>query len=623
MSAPDGGIQTPFNLPYTEDTFHKKILDARQRGEDFFVFESAGKSLEETYRYMMTLPGLKEWFNDALNSGFTLPKFQITHCGFFSHGHVMFITLEPHPEAWDIFKRFTKVFEQTYTRFLDLQKAEARARESKIETALERVRARALAMQEPEELAEVARVLRHEMGSIGAQSLETSTIYIYDVASKKADTWFAFRDPQQKKKKIVTDHILLDMKKTAVGRKMIKFYESDEVTATIPMKGRNRVEWVEYAFILSPKFRKIYKGKIPDRNYHLHKFSHGAIGATSTDELSEENWDLLKRAASAFSLAYSRFQDLTQARHDLIRLKEEKQRAEDALKELKATQTQLIHSEKMASLGELTAGIAHEIQNPLNFVNNFSEVSGELIDELKEERAKSKEHRDEELIMEILGDIEQNLEKINHHGDRASSIVKGMLSHSRASSGERIPTDINALCGEYLRLAYHGLRAKDKSFNASYETNFEANLPKITVAWQDIGRVILNLINNAFYACTERLALSRVEGSRSAVSTKSFSTTEALAKEVASEDGEFKPTVWLCTEQENGMIQISVKDNGSGIPKESIDKIFQPFFTTKPTGKGTGLGLSLSYDIVQAHGGELKVESMEGEGTEFKVMLPV
>ncbi|MBP6235706.1 MAG: GHKL domain-containing protein [Saprospiraceae bacterium] len=264
-------------------------------------------------------------------------------------------------------------------------------------------------------------------------------------------------------------------------------------------------------------------------------------------------------------------------------------RLSDALQQLQATQSQLIQSEKMASLGELTAGIAHEIQNPLNFVNNFSELSVDLAKELKEEVEKIEiPEKDKEYVSEIIGDLSQNQEKINHHGKRASSIVKGMLEHSRKSSGTKEPTDNNALADEYLRLAYHGLRAKNKDFNATMETHFDPNLPKIEVIPQDIGRVLLNLINNAFYAVNER-----------------------------SKKGEagYQPIISITTQLiANTQLLIAIKDNGSGIPDAIKDKIFQPFFTTKPTGQGTGLGLSLAYDIVKAHGGELTIESQVGEG---------
>ncbi len=273
-------------------------------------------------------------------------------------------------------------------------------------------------------------------------------------------------------------------------------------------------------------------------------------------------------------------------------VEESNEALQKSLEELKAAQQQLIQSEKMASLGELTAGIAHEIQNPLNFVNNFSEVSKELLDEMKTELDMGNTTD----AKEIADDVIQNLEKILHHGKRADGIVKGMLQHSRTSTGQKEITDINALCDEYLRLAYHGLRAKDKSFNAKFETDFDEAAGKLNVIPQDIGRVVLNLINNAFYAVSER-------------------------KKAA--DAGYEPTVSVSTKKEGGKIVISVKDNGSGIPDNIVEKIFQPFFTTKPTGQGTGLGLSLSYDIVtKGHGGDLKVKTTEGEGTIFIIQLP-
>ena len=270
---------------------------------------------------------------------------------------------------------------------------------------------------------------------------------------------------------------------------------------------------------------------------------------------------------------------------------------ETTLNDLKSTQSQLIQSEKMASLGELTAGIAHEIQNPLNFVNNFSEVSNELISEMVDEVDKG--NTDE--VKSIAKDVQQNLEKILHHGKRADAIVKGMLQHSSSGSGKKEPTNINALADEYLRLAYHGLRAKDKTFNATMKTEFDETIGNINIIPQDIGRVILNLITNAFYVVNEK-ALSAV-------------ATPTAAK--------YEPTVSVSTKKVGDKVEIKVADNGGGIPQKILDKIFQPFFTTKPTGQGTGLGLSLSYDIVKAHGGELKVETKEGEGSEFIIQLPV
>ncbi|MEP6949900.1 MAG: ATP-binding protein [Ginsengibacter sp.] len=291
-------------------------------------------------------------------------------------------------------------------------------------------------------------------------------------------------------------------------------------------------------------------------------------------------------------------------------LRDQNEKVESTLSELKSTQSQLIQSEKMASLGELTAGIAHEIQNPLNFVNNFSEVNKELLLELKEEINNGNIAE----VKIIADDVIDNEEKINHHGKRADAIVKGMLQHSRSGKGKKEPADINALADEYLRLSYHGLRAKDKSFNAGIKTHFDERIGKINVIPQEIGRVLLNLVNNAFYAVHEK--------------KKSLQVLNG-GKDLPTVLAGYEPTVTVSTKAikpSSGSlgegVLISVKDNGNGIPQKVLDKIFQPFFTTKPTGEGTGLGLSLSYDIVKAHGGEIKIETKEGEGAEFIIQLP-
>ncbi|GAB4497862.1 MAG: hypothetical protein OHK0019_32240 [Saprospiraceae bacterium] len=281
-------------------------------------------------------------------------------------------------------------------------------------------------------------------------------------------------------------------------------------------------------------------------------------------------------------------------------LTEQKNELKKSLAELKAAQDQLVHSEKMASLGELTAGIAHEIQNPLNFVNNFSELSVELAHELLEELEKT--DFDRELVKDLINDLTQNQKKINHHGKRAANIVTGMLQHARSSTGAKEPTDLNALADEYLRLSYHGLRAKDKSFNAKMETDFDPAIGKIEVVPQDLGRVLLNLINNAFYAVHQK--------------SRQLSESSQLPES-------YSPTVTVSTKQLKNAVEIRIRDNGTGIPDSLKAKIFQPFFTTKPTGQGTGLGLSLAYDIVtKGHGGTMEVETKEGEGTTVIIQLP-
>jgi signal transduction histidine kinase len=320
-------------------------------------------------------------------------------------------------------------------------------------------------------------------------------------------------------------------------------------------------------------------------NLHFVPFTQGMLYVGDVSPLADEKLDLVKTLAEAFSIAYARYEDFKN-------LEEAKAAVEATLKELKSAQAQLVHSEKMASLGELTAGIAHEIKNPLNFVNNFSEVSSELIDEMIEELEKG----NNEDVFDIVKDLKQNLEKINNHGKRADSIVKGMLLHSRGSAGEKTPTDINDLLEQYVNLAYHGMRAQNKDFNITIERDYDKTLEKIKVVPQDISRVFLNIINNGCYAANDK----KKKGS----------------------DG-FSPTIKVSTKKLKDKAEIRIKDNGNGIPEKIKDKLFQPFFTTKPTGEGTGLGLSLSYDIVvKQHGGEIKIESKEGEGAEFIITLP-
>jgi signal transduction histidine kinase len=314
------------------------------------------------------------------------------------------------------------------------------------------------------------------------------------------------------------------------------------------------------------------------------------------EQIKKENrlkqYGFIAGLAVLLLIAFILYRNNLQKKKANVLLMHQKEKVENTLTELKSTQAQLIQSEKMASLGELTAGIAHEIQNPLNFVNNFSEVNKELIDEASQ-AIKAGNSND---AINLLSNLKENEEKINFHGQRADAIVKGMLQHSRTSTGQKEPTNINALADEYLRLAYYGFRVKDKSFNSIMKTDFDQNIGSINIVPQDIGRVLLNLYNNAFYAMSEK-------------------KKQAL-------DG-YEPTVHVTTKKLNGKVVISVKDNGDGIPQKVIDKIFQPFFTTKPAGQGTGLGLSMSYDITKAHGGQLEVHTKEDEYAEFLVELPI
>ena len=780
-----GIVQKPFRAPVDEDPSFIHFYEALHRGETFYVEEIGGDELVSHYKYMCQLPVVGDMLNKFVDEGGSLPVFQIYHLVFFSQGFLLFITYEPVPESHEIFKRFGKVFEQTYTRFLDLQKAEAQAREAQIEAALERVRSEAMAMQKSEDLANVVAIVFEELDKLDLGTIRCG-IAILDKEKRSADLWTAAISDSGTIAHVSGDesmdiHPLLqgafdawlelkDYSYLLKGEDLINFYKAlsfanyklpdsqfiensagelqqhlyvahfpagglyafRETTITEEAKtvirrfadvfnltytrfndlrqaeaqakeakielGLERVRARAMAMrnsdelneLVSTLFNeltrldlilkrciiwifdettlasRVWMSNSEDKNaadsYHIPKLNHpyyesiiqgwkerklkwvydlqgddkrtidelllsetelfllpeavkkgilssahtvvsgsfgnfGLIEASGPVAQSDEQLDILSRFGKVFDLTYTRFNDLkiaeahaVQAEEDLIKLQTEKKRAEDALKELRETQKQLIQSEKMASLGELTAGIAHEIQNPLNFVNNFSDVSNELIAEMVEEVEKG----NYEEAKSIAEDVKQNLEKINYHGKRADAIVKGMLQHSQSSSGQKELTEINLLADEYLRLAYHGLRAKDKSFNTKFETDFDISIGKLNIVPQDIGRVILNLINNAFYTVTEK-----------------------KKQDIAG----YEPTVTITTKKFTDKVELRVIDNGNGIPQKLLDKIFHPFFTTKPAGQGTGLGLSLSYDIIKAYGGEIKVETQEGKGTTFIIQL--
>jgi signal transduction histidine kinase len=478
-----------------------------------------------------------------------------------------------------ILKRFATIIDLTFRRYIELQKSEASAKEAIKQSALDRIRADIASMRTTNDLERITPLIWNELTILGVPFIRCG-VFIMDEEQKLIHTFLSTPDG----KAIAAFHLPY----TTPGNiaEVLSHWQHKEIY----INHWSEEEFKEFTGTLikqgaltSPEQ---YLKSVPHGGFYLHflPFLQGMLYVGNTIQLSEDEIKLIQSVADAFSTAYARYEDFN-------RLEAAKKQVDSTLNELQATQKQLIQSEKMASLGELTAGIAHEIQNPLNFVNNFSEVSNELIDEMKDELAKG----NKEDAMAIVEDVKQNLEKINFHGKRADAIVKGMLQHSRTSTGQKELTDINLLADEYLRLAYHGLRAKDKSFNAKFETDLDKTIERINIVPQEIGRVILNLINNAFYAVSEK------------------------KKQVSNG---YDPTVTVKTKKVNDKIFISVNDNGNGIPQKVLEKIFQPFFTTKPTGQGTGLGLSLSYDIVKAHGGELKVETRERQGSTFIIQLP-
>jgi signal transduction histidine kinase len=551
----------------------EKIYDSWLDQYDYFP-ELQGEELKSYYELL--LAGLSVRIPDTSDN-----QKQFGHFFPFSVGCLYAWSDIRYNEAeTKILKRFAAIIDLTFRRYLELQKSEANAREAVKQAALDRVRADIASMRTVADLDRITPLIWNELTILGIPFTRCG-VFIMDDLNELIHTFLSTPDG----KAIAAFHIPYDTPGNI--RQVLNHWQH---------KKNYLDHWDEAAFkdfattlvkqgaLASPEQ---YLKTLPPGGFYLHflPFLQGMLYVGNTALLSEEAISLIQSIADAFSTAYSRYEDFN-------KLEAAKKQVDSTLNELQATQKQLIQSEKMASLGELTAGIAHEIQNPLNFVNNFSDVSSELLDEMVEEMSKG----NLQSATEILEDVKQNLGKIAHHGKRADGIVKGMLQHSRTSSGQKEMTDINTLCDEYLRLAYHGLRAKDKSFNAKFEVDFDNSIGKINIVPQEIGRVILNLINNAFYAVSEK------------------------AKQNIPR---FQPTVTVSTKKENNKVLISVADNGNGIPQKVLDKVFQPFFTTKPTGQGTGLGLSLSYDIVKVHGGEIKVQSEEGEGSEFIIQLPI
>ena len=575
-------ISHHFNASLDEPTTGKRVYDAWKEKKKSIVIDLSGKELNDWIRYVRQVMGMT--IKDEL-----VREHRIHSVAFFSQGLILTTTSEPLPgESIKLLERFADVFNLTYRRFLDLQKAEAQAREAIKQASLDRVRGEIASMRNSEDLNRITPVIWRELKALEVPFIRCG-VFIIDETNESVGVFLTTPDG----KALGVLHLAFDANKLTSNT--VESWRKKEVYKDHWNK-EEFINWTKSMMKLGQvQNAETYQGSSqPPESLHLHfvPFAQGMLYVGNTSPLDEEKLELVKTLAEAFSIAYARYEDFKN-------LEEAKARVDHTLNELQSTQKQLIQSEKMASLGELTAGIAHEIQNPLNFVNNFSEVNKELVDELKSELATG----NLQLANEIADDIKSNEEKISHHGKRADAIVKSMLEHSRTSTGIKEPTDINKLADEYLRLSYHGLRAKNKSFNAEMKTDFDSSIKKINIIAQDIGRVMLNLFNNAFYACAER--------SRSTVNQQKEENSIL-----------YKPTVSVSTKKEGDRVTITVKDNGGGIPEEVKEKIFQPFFTTKPTGQGTGLGLSLSYDIVKAHGGEIKVNTKEDEGTKFILVLP-
>ncbi|NUM78895.1 hypothetical protein HUU40_31440, partial [candidate division KSB1 bacterium] len=500
----------------------------------------------------------------------------------------------PSEDTKTIVLKIAGAFNQAYQRFLDLQRAEAQARQALQQASLERVRAEIASMRTADDLNRITPLIWRELTTLGVPFFRCG-VFIIEEATDPA---------------VAGAHVYLSTPAgEAVAALHLKFDSAPVVKAAVQHWRRQQVyreEWNREQFIAwtqsilkqglidsSEKYQA--GGEAPEKLVlQFVPFAQGMLYIGSSAALSDDEIAIGQALAQAFGVAYARYEDFQ-------KLEAAKAQVEAALANLKKTQGQLVQAEKMASLGQLTAGIAHEIKNPLNFVNNFAALSVDLAKELREElikrKAKNVNGDDFADVDELLDMLEQNAEKINHHGKRADGIVHAMMQHARGGKGERQPTDVNRLVEEYVNLSYHGMRAKIPDFNVTIEQDFGGLDGKIEMVPQDIGRVLLNLLSNAFDAVRER---------------------------AQSGDGEYSASVTVSTRTVDGAVEIRVHDNGGGIPEEVREKIFEPFFTTKPTGSGTGLGLSLSFDIVtQGHGGTLTVESTQGEGATFVVTLPV
>jgi signal transduction histidine kinase len=530
-----------------------------------------GNQIKEYYQVLKPQINFPEYPDDMVQYGYFF---------FFPEGGVYAWTeKEMHEDELNIYRRFTSVLSLTYKRHKDLKNAEDRAQLAVKEASLDRVRAEIASMRNTNDLQRITPLIWKELRTLNISFVRCG-VFIMDDTDQKIQIFLSNPD----------------------GAAIAAFdlrYDTPGEYADIISHWRQKIPYANHWGINSfsdladilvkrkvLKSRHQYLKTMPKDGIYLHflPFNQGMLYVGNTSALEHSQLNLVQCVADAFATAYARYEDF-------IRLEEAKQQVEKTLRELKQAQQQLIHSEKMASLGELTAGIAHEIQNPLNFVNNFSEVNLELTDEL--DAALTKGKIDD--IHIIAEDIRANQGRILEHGKRAEAIVRSMLMHSRNSTGQKEWTDVNSLVDEYVKLSYHGFRSREKDFNVPIFTELDANVGKLELVAQDVGRVILNLMNNSLYAVKER---------------------------AVREGPKYKPEICVITRKVKKGVEIIVKDNGPGIPDSVRDKIFQPFFTTKPTGQGTGLGLSLSYDIItKGHGGDISIESNSKQGTSIIILL--
>ena len=609
-----GLVITNYRIPYFDNPIPKDLYSTLEKQLDFYVGHYSKEEKDAFYEYVLEHTAeFRDLPEDIKHMIFESPVCTITHVAVKNavfnindfEGKVLA------ENEIDIIKRFARVFDQAYTRFLDLQNAEAQTREMLIEAALERTRAQSMMMQHSGEINSISNAFHEQLVLLGIPS-EFSYVWLPDEDNQTHQFWASWYEVNAGKSSLKSKQITYPLDKSEpYTAACFEAWATPDVILEEFIPPQDIAGFFDVWQKLLSGAKKLKPEYFPEGIYYSEAYMrYGCFGINIRRKLSEEEKSILKRFSKEFERAYTRFLDLQTAEKQALVIREERDRLEIALKELHATQDQLVQQEKLASLGQLTAGIAHEIKNPLNFVNNFSEVSLELVEEVLEEVKThghasqghasqghashghaSDDHASQQTITEILTDIKSNLTKIHEHGSRADNIVKSMLQHSRGGAGKMEPTDLNALIKEYVNLSFHGMRAGKNPINVDIQLDLDDSMGKVNLIGEDFSRVILNLCNNAFDAL------------------KSAKTRRHASLNVR-------------TKKRDNSIAIEIEDNGPGIPDEIKDKILQPFFTTKKGTQGTGLGLSITNDIVKAHGGELTVTSQTGTGTTIMIKLP-
>ena len=578
-------LQLTFYIPLEGHPAVDGLHAAWKRQDDWYLLDLSGDDLAEYTQFMEDR--LAGPFPEDPGFDASAMRRVVFHFFPFPEGAVSVITAEPLPEAvLHEVRRLADAFSFAYTRYLDLKQAEEQAREATRQASIDRIRAEIATMRTADDLGRITPLVWRELTTLGVPFFRCGVL-IVDEAREDVEMFLSNSYGKQ----------LAALQLSFAGHPFIQ----NAVTAWknrqvfVDQWSRARLlTWVQFLLdqghVAKAEDYMDREGPPSSLALHLVPFAQGLLYVGSADPLADDQIDLVQALADAFAVAYARYEDFK-------RLEAAKADVEATLDHLKTTQAQLIQSEKMASLGQLTAGIAHEIKNPLNFVNNFAELTQELTDELTQElQAYPPDNPVLETVQEILADIRLNCQKINEHGRRADGIVRAMMQHARGGERVRRETAVNALVEEYVNLAYHGMRASRPDFNVTIERAYDEGVGAVALVAQEMGRVLINLLNNAFYAVQEKQLTA---------------------------DLSYTPTISVGTQRIGAWVEIRIGDNGPGIGAGFREKIFEPFYTTKPAGEGTGLGLSLSYDIVtQGHGGTMTVESEEGKGATFVMTLP-